>query len=55
MFAYNYLSEIENPYALLLDSGGTDHDMSNPAFKFNVRANPDDNIPITTIMGTYYC
>ena len=54
MFAYNYLSEIENPYALLLDSGGTDHDMSNPAFKFNVRENPDANMPITTIMGTYF-
>ena len=55
MFASNYLSEIENPYTLLLDSGGTDHDMANPAFKFNVRANPDADAPITTIMGTYFC
>jgi hypothetical protein len=55
MFAFNYLSNISNPYTLLLDSGGTDHDMSNPAFKFNVRANPDADSPITTIMGTYFC
>jgi hypothetical protein len=28
--------------------------MSNPVFKFNVRENPDANMPITTIMGTYF-
>ena len=55
MFAFNYLSEIGNPYTLLLESGGTDHDMANPAFKFNVRANPEADSPITTIMGTYFC
>ena len=55
MFAFNYLSNTSNPYTLLLDSGGTDHDMSNPAFKFNVRANPEADSPITTIMGTYFC
>jgi hypothetical protein len=55
MMAFNYLSNHSNPYTLLLDSGGSDHDMSNPAFKFNIRPNPDADVPIKTIMGTYFC
>jgi hypothetical protein len=55
MMVFNYLSNHSNPYTLLLDSGGSDHDFSNPAFKFNVRPNPDADVPIKTIMGTYFC
>jgi hypothetical protein len=55
MFVFNYLANVSNAYTILLDTGGSDHDISNPAFKFNVRTNPDANVPIQTIMGTYFC
>jgi hypothetical protein len=55
MMVFNYLANHANSYTLLLDSGGSDHDMSNPAFKFNVRPNPDADVPIKTIMGIYHC
>ena len=48
-------ANIANTYTLLLDSGGSGHDMSNPAFQFNIRPNPDANVPIKTIMGVYHC
>ena len=55
MMVFNYMMHKANTYTLLLDTCGSDHDMSNPAFKFNVRPNPDADVPIETIMGTYHC
>ena len=54
MMVFNYMANIANTYTLLLDSGGSDHDMSNPAFKFNIRPTPDADVPIKTIMGVYH-
>ena len=52
---FNYMMNNANTYTLLLDTGESDHDMSNPAFKFNVRPTPDADVPIETVMGTYNC
>jgi hypothetical protein len=54
IFSYK-ANQINNPFTLLLDTGGTDHDFSNPAFKTNLRENPNANVPIKTMMGNYYC
>ena len=55
MMVFAYKQTKTNPYTLLLDTGGSDNDFAHPAFIFNKRENPNKNIPITTVMGNYFC
>lgn len=55
MMVFSYKSVRSNSCTILLDTGGTDHDVSSNDMKLNIRDNPDKNVPIKTIMGNYYC